>query len=521
MEFTSKLLGSLKGVSDNLLTGDPRADLMFFGVIALIVFVLVLTFLFVRRSGRSPQHHEAPGGFDRFTNIAGRIERYEMNMNAMRTEVMRNIEFLKGQVASLEADVAVLRGDAAPQREAETAELQLEVRSSSAESDEDFSQPLTSGEFSAPADFDVSPGRPSVHEAHGDTLDRTQVSSADTSKTVELAPDPLKARLQKSRLGLFEKVKGLFVSKPSMSEEMLEELEALLMAADLGVGLVSDLVAEVRAEVKRGEAVSQEMLLALLKRKVLTRLELGAPLDPAIHPTKQKDGPFVIMVVGVNGAGKTTTTAKLAKKFHAEGKEILLVAADTFRAAAVQQLVEWGNSIGVPVVRGDEKSKPATVVYDAMERAISEKTDVVIIDTAGRLHTKANLMQELEGIRNTIAKHQASAPHEVLLVLDGTTGQNALSQAKEFNEAVQLTGLVVTKLDGTPKGGIVVAVKDTTAVPIRYIGVGEAAPDLRVFEPRAFVEALFDTSENPDVQSAHGEARRRRRDTVHSIPREA
>jgi fused signal recognition particle receptor len=204
---------------------------------------------------------------------------------------------------------------------------------------------------------------------------------------------------------------------------------------------------------------------------------------------------MIVLVVGVNGVGKTTTTAKLAARWKNEGKKVLLVAADTFRAAAVQQLQEWGRRLDVTVISGAENAKPSTVVFDGMAAAKSSGADVVVIDTAGRLHTKSNLMQELEGVRNTILKHFPEGPDETLLVLDGVSGQNALHQAREFNAAVTLSGVVVTKLDGTPKGGIVVAIARELKLPVAYVGVGEKAEDLLPFSVEEFVEGLFDESE--------------------------
>ena len=243
-----------------------------------------------------------------------------------------------------------------------------------------------------------------------------------------------------------------------------------------------------------------------MKMQVLTILEKNSPLNE-IQPEARSDGPLVVMLVGVNGVGKTTTAGKLAQRWKAAGAKVVLAAADTFRAAAVEQLQLWGERTGVPVVSGPEDSKAATVVYDAIERAQAEEADVLLIDTAGRLHTKSNLMQELEGIRNVLQKRIPSAPHEVLLVLDATTGQNALQQANEFNSSVSLSGLVITKLDGTPKGGIVVAIKRELGIPVRYIGVGESAADLRPFSARNFVEALFDLSDiEPDAECETAEA---------------
>ena len=218
------------------------------------------------------------------------------------------------------------------------------------------------------------------------------------------------------------------------------------------------------------------------------------------------------MVVGVNGVGKTTSIGKLAAMFKSKGHSVMLAAADTFRAAAVDQLEQWGNRLGVKVVRGADEAKPSTVVFSAMEQAKADNVDILIIDTAGRLHTKTSLMQELSGVRNIISRHEASAPHEVLLVIDGTTGQNGLVQAQQFHDATKLSGIVVTKLDGTAKGGIVVAIQNELGVPVRYIGVGEGLEDLRPFNSEEFVDALLDSSRPTEVVSEHGLRRRRRRE---------
>lgn len=327
------------------------------------------------------------------------------------------------------------------------------------------------------------------------------------------APQPLSQRLTKTRAGFFEKIRGVFISKPKLDPEMVEELEYLLVTSDLGVKTVSKLVDEVKANLHKGTEVTEELLVAQLKSR-LTAI-LGESADEPLESVLPRggEGPLILMLVGVNGAGKTTTSAKLAARLQGQGRKVMLVAADTFRAAAVQQLRSWGERLGIPVHSGAENAKPQAVVFDAMVVAKEESYDVVLIDTAGRLHTKSNLMQELEGVRNTIQRHYPEGPHEVLLVVDGSTGQNAINQAREFHEAVRLTGLVVTKLDGTPKGGIVVAIKEEFGIPVRYIGVGESPADLRPFKAPEFVEALFDRSA-PSLEekvSAHGETRRRRR----------
>lgn len=249
-----------------------------------------------------------------------------------------------------------------------------------------------------------------------------------------------------------------------------------------------------------------------MKSKLHSLLDQGR--GRAIEPRRKESGPMVVLVVGVNGVGKTTTVAKLANQWNEQGARVLLVAADTYRAAAVEQLRDWGTRIGVEVVSGGTDAKPAAVVFDAMAKGKAENFDVVLIDTAGRLHTRSNLMQELEGVLNVIRKHQSDAPHETILVVDGTTGQNALAQATEFNAAAPLTGLIVTKLDGTPKGGIVVAIRRELGIPVRYIGVGESSADLREFDAAEFVEALlgedsYQGSQTVDQSNAFKRRRRR------------
>jgi fused signal recognition particle receptor len=299
--------------------------------------------------------------------------------------------------------------------------------------------------------------------------------------------------LKKSRVGLLGRLSGFFSGRSAVDLKQLDDLEELLILSDVGARCASDLVAEVKgvAEARQGGDISQQELVALLKDGVMKRL-----IDlPSEHRLYRPDrSPLVVLVVGVNGVGKTTTVAKLATRYMAEGKRVLAVAADTFRAAAVEQLAEWSSRVGFTLVRGAEGAKPSAVVFDGVAKAVSEQYDVVLIDTAGRLHTKSNLMQELEGVRNAIRKHVPDAPHETVLVLDGVSGQNALSQAREFNQAVSLTGIVVTKLDGTPKGGIIVAIAQELKLPVAYIGVGERVEDLIPFSRQDFVEALFDDS---------------------------
>lgn len=299
--------------------------------------------------------------------------------------------------------------------------------------------------------------------------------------------------LARTRSSLLDKIKSVFLGQTQLSADSIEELEAQLIGADLGVNLSSKLLADLKVDLKSGKLIEQAELLESLRKKVETILVNGGGPTKEIRPDSAANSTLIVMMVGVNGAGKTTTSAKLAHKLKQEGFSPLLVAADTFRAAAVEQLKIWAERLDVPIIIGAENAKPTTVVFDAMERVKQGGVDVVIIDTAGRLHTKANLMQELGAVRNAIARHMEGAPQEVLLVVDGSSGQNAISQAREFQEATGLTGVIVTKLDGTPKGGSVVAIKSELGIPVRYIGVGEGLDDLRVFDANEFSNALLGT----------------------------
>jgi fused signal recognition particle receptor len=268
----------------------------------------------------------------------------------------------------------------------------------------------------------------------------------------------------------------------------LDDLEEMLITSDVGARVADALVSTVKDRAAQNHEVTETELRDLLKEGI--RKELIAV--PSEHRMYQPVGtPLVMLVVGVNGVGKTTTVAKLATRYQEQGKKVVAIAADTFRAAAVQQLKEWGNRSNFFVYSGAENAKPAAVVFDGMIAAKEQGADVVLIDTAGRLHTKSNLMQELEGVRNSIRRHVPDAPHETILVVDGVSGQNALSQAREFNASTPLTGLVVTKLDGTPKGGIIVAISQELKIPVFYVGVGEKASDLLTFSVDEFIDGLL------------------------------
>jgi len=296
----------------------------------------------------------------------------------------------------------------------------------------------------------------------------------------------LRSRLTKTRKGFINRVDRLLLGKKEIDEELLEELEEILITSDIGVKTTMDLIDEIREQVERKALNDADHLKEALQNRILDFLKVAPPEDRITS-----GNPHVIMVVGVNGVGKTTTIGKLASRYVKENKKVLLVAADTFRAAAVEQLEIWAERVGTDVIRHKGKSDPSAVVFDGIQAAVSRDVDVVIIDTAGRLHTKVNLMEELKKIRRTIGKQLPEAPHEILLVVDATTGQNAISQAELFNEATELTGSALTKLDGTAKGGIVVGICHSLEIPLKYIGIGEKIDDLQEFDANDFMDALF------------------------------
>jgi len=298
--------------------------------------------------------------------------------------------------------------------------------------------------------------------------------------------------LQKTRKGIFGQIAGLFDRGGEIEESLWEELEELLIGADAGIATAQRILDDVRARVDKERIKDAEGVRAALKQELIDIL--NAPQGTGRLWPGEEDGtpkPAVVLVLGVNGTGKTTTIAKLASAYQRAGSKAIIAAGDTFRAAAIDQLKEWGERIGVDVVAHQPGADPGAVVFDALTAADSRDADVVIIDTAGRLHTKFNLMEELRKIRRIIERKDPGAPHEVLLVLDATTGQNGLIQAKAFTEAVEVTSVCLTKLDGSSKGGIVFAICDQLAIPVRFVGTGEEAEDLAPFSAEAFVEALF------------------------------
>ena len=298
----------------------------------------------------------------------------------------------------------------------------------------------------------------------------------------------MKAGIEKTRTGLVDRLEDVIAGRKEIDADLLDELEYTLITADIGVNTTSEILESIRQRVDRKLVGDAQQIKQLIKEHLLEVLESVERPMPRVT-----DPPAVVVVVGVNGSGKTTTIGKLASRFKADGHSVLLCAADTFRAAAIEQLQVWGTRTSTDVIRQSAGADPSAVLFDALQSAKARQVDYVIVDTAGRLHTKTNLMAELEKMRRTAAKVIPSAPHEVLLVLDATTGQNGLEQARRFTETSGVTGIVLTKLDGTAKGGIVVAIARELNLPIRYVGVGEQAGDLLPFEPAKFIESLFGT----------------------------
>jgi len=301
----------------------------------------------------------------------------------------------------------------------------------------------------------------------------------------------LKDGLTKTRDSLVAKVNRLVFAKGKIDDEFLQQLEEILITSDVGVETAHRIIENIKRRTKEQKYETQDELNALVRAEISSTIlkDKTNGEDPFSLPPHSK--PYVIMVVGVNGVGKTTTIGKLAYDFKSSGKNVLIGAADTFRAAANEQLEVWAKRADVEIIQQLQGSDPAAVAFDTVKAAQARGADIVIVDTAGRLHTKTNLMEELKKIKRVITKCSAEAPHEVLLVLDATTGQNAIQQAKQFNEAVGLTGLVITKLDGTAKGGVVFAISNALKIPVRFIGVGEKIDDLQPFDAEKFVEALF------------------------------
>ncbi len=297
--------------------------------------------------------------------------------------------------------------------------------------------------------------------------------------------------LQKTNESIFSKLSKAVVGKSKVDEEVLDELEEVLIGSDLGVETTVKVIQRIEERVARDKYLNASELDVILREEIALLLEENNTQDLLDFDLPAEKKPYVILVVGVNGVGKTTTIGKLAHLFKNAGKSVVLGAADTFRAAAVDQLILWGDRVGVPVVSHGMNTDPASVAFDTMKQGVDTQADLVIIDTAGRLHTKVNLMNELTKIKRVMQKFIPDAPHEILLVLDGSTGQNAFMQAKEFTKATEVSALAITKLDGTAKGGVVIGISDQFKIPVKYIGVGEKMTDLQLFNRTEFVDSLF------------------------------
>ena len=351
--------------------------------------------------------------------------------------------------------------------------------------------PLDRGPVPLDGGAPVAPSIPARQEPgspgwHASALPNIANGPDDLLATAPAAAPRRGWRERLSDSGFARGLSSLFARNPVLSDELLDELEITLLSADVGVNATAELIDDLRRRMHKREFADATALREALRSRMVALLEpVAQPLDPGGRK------PFVLLVVGVNGVGKTTTIGKLARRFQQEKRDVLLAAGDTFRAAAVAQLQEWGGRLGVPVCSQGQGADSASVIFDALQMADAHGKDVMIADTAGRLHTRSGLMDELAKVRRVLGKLDAEAPHEVLMVIDGTTGQNAINQVRQFIDAIGVTGLAVTKLDGTAKGGVVFALAREFALPIRYVGLGERAEDLRTFEARAFVDGLL------------------------------
>lgn len=349
--------------------------------------------------------------------------------------------------------------------------------------DQTKGESITEGQHNTPQNTGISDPQPST--------DSADERSRDTEKKKKGLFSRLKTGLSRTRHGLTDGLANVLLGAKEIDDNLMEEIEDQLIMADVGMDATNRISQNLAKRVARNELKNADALFEALHDEMQ---DILSPCEQPLIIPKQ-DTPFVILVIGINGAGKTTTIGKMAKRLQNEGKSVMLAAGDTFRAAAVEQLQVWGERNNIPVIAQHNGADSASVIFDALESAKSKNIDVVIADTAGRLHTQSNLMEELKKVKRVMAKVDATAPHEVMLVLDAGTGQNAINQAEEFNQAMQISGITLTKLDGTAKGGVIFAIAHKLGLPIRFIGVGESIEDLRTFEAKDFVKALFAKNE--------------------------
>lgn len=452
------------------------------GVLVAVLFLLIYA---IRRARRSRQRDIEEAGEDRPT-VSGRPKRPALRAEDVEPEdeVASDLET---PTTPAEKAPSSLPSSGPPESHAD-----LEAPHPVVKSDKDGPQVPEAALPSANAQAPVQTAEP--QSAHLPTARPQVVLPTDKPRAAQPAARPklrdaaaLLPGLARTRAGWVSRLGQLFAGKREIDPALVEEIEKVLLTADIGVRTSQKLLEEIRASLGKRELADPKAVWNHLRKRSIEFLRVETP---SIDFAKAK--PFVLLTIGVNGSGKTTTIGKLASKLKAEGKSVLLAAGDTFRAAATEQLEVWGSRVGAPVVRGKEGSDPSSVIFEGIKRASNEGFDVVIADTAGRLHTKANLMEELQKVRRVAAKALEGAPHETWLVIDATSGQNAIAQAQIFTQAMSVTGIVLTKLDGTAKGGVILGIADQLGIPVRYIGIGERVEDLREFDPEEFVEALFE-----------------------------
>lgn len=465
-------------IIDGLLSA-PSAELMIFGVALFSLLGFCGSLLLILKNSRENKV-TLTGQKDLTGGMRGRLEKLDMEINSFRTEILRNSQLIQTELIHARKEILFLKQKlGVVETPVDLVEEIKKIESQSINIAENPSFVEKKSESVVVEEKELPPAK---------EIEVAPVVSAPVVSPVAQEIS-FKTGLGKTRQGFLGKIKALFRDRNVIDQTALEEIEELLVTSDVGIKTASKFVSEITESVNKGKHITEAELKHLLSEKI--RNTLNDVKSGPILPQKISGLPYVVLVLGVNGVGKTTTTAKLAYKWNKQGLKVVLAAADTYRAAAVEQLRNWGKQMDVPVIFGAEESKPQTVVFDALDQAIKENADVLIIDTAGRLHNKSNLMQEVEGIRNVIRKKLARDPDDTILVVDGATGQNALSQAREFNTVAPLTGVIVTKLDGTPKGGVVVAIKSELGIPVRYIGFGESRQDLKPFDTKEFTEALL------------------------------